>query len=94
MTLELMDYKGERKSFTIGNLDEIAVINVEVISGDEVATVVYKDYRIETLDTSYRVQNHPDGVYELYDFRKELNLLTNERWINRKSTTWFYDEEL
>lgn len=94
MTLELMDWKGRKIPSEIGEFSDIVVIDIAVISGDEVATVIDKNYRVGIFDTAYRCQSHPDGGYRLYDFREDKNLLFDEKWKNRKSTYWFLDEEL
>lgn len=94
MTLELMDWNGQKIPSEIGELSDIAVIDIAVISGDEVATVIDKNYNVEIFDTAYRYQSCLDGEYRLYDFREDENLLFDEKWKNRKSTYWFIDEEL
>lgn len=50
--LILVDYKDNRKEFDIPNFEEVLSIVIEVISGDEVANVLYKNGDIKTFDSS------------------------------------------
>ncbi len=96
MILKLMDYRGKIIEHDIGEKDSIARIDIEILSGDEVATVLYKDYSIANFDSSHtRITGYCDGGYALYDYRKENNLIDNDKWKNRSTTYWYddYDEE-
>lgn len=89
MEIKLLDYEGSPKTFEIGDLDTIARIFIYVISGDELARVVYKDYSICTFDSgTSRFVDFNDGCYLIYDFTKDEkeNLLNDDRWISRKSS--------
>lgn len=86
MKLRLIDYKNRGKEFEIGSIEDIARIIIEVVSGDEIAHVLYKDYTEEFFDSGEkRMYDFQDGQYEVYDFRKsnEKNLLLDRKWLNR-----------
>lgn len=89
MKVKLMDYKGKKTEFEIGNLEDVFVANMEVISGDEVLTVTYKDKTLKVFDSSdNRAMNFFDDSYVVY--MPGLNLLENERWLKRKTS---YDDK-
>lgn len=94
MKLKLFDYKRRVKVFEIGDLESIAKIVIEVITGDEVAWVFYKDFTEDILDScENRMCDCYDGRYVIYDFKKpnEENLLFNQKWLNRYTS---YDFQL
>ena len=71
--LEIMDYKGikHETDIDLDNLDEIDTIFISVVSGDEIATVAYKNGQSVTIDSDHlaknqRCQHDYDGGYILY----------------------------
>lgn len=93
MKLRLLDYKNRVKEFEIGNIEDIARIVIDVVTGDEVAWVFYKDFTEDIFDScECRGCDWHDGRYVIYDFRKsnEENLLFNQKWLNRETS---YDFE-
>ena len=92
MTIELMDYQNKKVTFDIGNIEDIASIFIEVITGDEIATVLYKNYTTKVFDSSCtRNFDFSDYQYLLYDVNTRINLLNDEIFLNRKTS---YDLEL
>ena len=84
MKLKLVDYEGNVMWVKIGNIEDIASIKIKVVTGDEIATVLYKDYTEGRFDTGCcRMADFYDGCYEIYDFRlpRNKNLLYNEEWL-------------
>ena len=83
--LVLFDYNGGEfhTGVDLDNLDDISRIDIDVISGDEVATVTYKDGRKQDFDPSWgsRDIDFFDFGYTLYD----SNRLTNniDSWLKR-----------
>ena len=89
MKLRLMDYAGGSNTFEIGDIEKIARIMITVITGDEIATVIYKDYSIEKFDSSYdRRADFFDDEYDIYDITSGLNLLDDPKFKNRKTSYW------
>ena len=95
MTLKLLDWSGQQAIVDIGELKDIKRIIMTVISGDEKLLVQYKDDRedLEADAGEYKkFVNYFDGRYKVYDEEEEhINLLENERFLNRKTTYWFED---
>jgi hypothetical protein len=84
MKLEIMDYESNRKVVEIGDLETIADIIMQIISGDEVATVFYKDNTVAYFDSSNsRCFDYHDGWYHLYDHEANDNWLFSEDFKNR-----------
>ena len=91
MTIELIDYDGIKVKKRIGKKEDVAVINIEVVSGDEIAIVIYKDYSTKHFDSSdTRMIDFHDDSYNIYDYTKENNLIDNPLWLNRKTS---YDDK-
>ena len=87
--LKIMDYRGEETEtqIDIDNLDDIYVISIEVVSGDEICTVFYTNGNIETYDSScYRTMNFDDKKYEIYNKLKGINIIY--KFIERKDSYW------
>lgn len=85
--LKIMDYSGDLYETTVDldKLDEILHINIDVISGDEIATVIYENGMREVFDSSNdRIQNFYDGSYTLYS--KVININRIVEWNKRKSS--------
>lgn len=60
----LIDYADIQREFLIKDFENVLLINIEVISGDEVATIIYKDYSTIAFDSgSYRLAGFYDGSY-------------------------------
>lgn len=92
MVIELMDYQSKKVTFDIGNIEDIVLIVIRVLSGDEVATVLYRNYTIKTFDSSYeRMADYHDYEYIVYDAINGINLLNDDIFLNREDT---YDLEL
>lgn len=92
MVIELMDYQSKKVTFDIGNIEDIVKIVIEVLTGDEVATVLYRNYNIKKFDSSYeRMTDYYDYEYIVYDAINGINLLNDEIFLNREDT---YDLEL
>ena len=84
MQVEIMNYANKKKTVEIGNLEDILIATIQVISGDEVLTVRYKDGTKKVFDTDVRIQHYFDDEYDVYS--PTVNLLTNKKWLNRKDS--------
>lgn len=62
----LVDYKGTRQSFTIDNFEDVLIVEIRIISGDEIARIIYKDKKVVEFDSSdCRIMGYSDGIYIL-----------------------------
>lgn len=67
--LEIMDYANEKTktNIDINKLEDILRIDIEVITGDEICTVIYKNGEKDKFDSSKnRMANYFDCEYCLY----------------------------
>lgn len=91
--LVLMDYAGRKieTDFDLDeNLDKVLRIDIEVITGDEIATIVFKDGTKKTYDSATdRLANYYDGEYCLFNSEQDINLF--ELFNKREKTYDFYD---
>ena len=89
MVLELIDRDCKHASMDIPELRKIGKIEVWVLDGDEVAYVRLKDMRrgVEIYDSNVdtREVRVVNAIYILYDSKRGINRLNDERWKNRKS---------
>lgn len=90
MIIKLMDWADKETLFDVGDINDIAVMHIKVVTGDEILTVIYKDYSTKTFDSSNcRLMDFFDGEYDIYAADGSVNLLEDERFINRENTFWF-----
>lgn len=86
MRVKILDYKNNETAVNIGNLDEIYLVIMQVITGDEELIVIYNDGSIKHFDSCpERKEDHIDEYYIVY-MPYIRNFLTDENWINRKSS--------
>lgn len=84
--IEIMDWQGTKTTVKV-DMDKVAAINLEVVSGDEILVVVYKNYTIKKFDSSHdRRIDFSDGSYVVFNEAKSVNLLEDDEWLNRKSS--------
>lgn len=89
MTIKLLDWGGRETLADVGDLKDIAVMRIDVVTGDEILTVIYKDYSVEKFDSSHcRTVNFADDDYEIYNIATGLNLLTDDRFMGRTTSYW------
>lgn len=94
MILKLLDYGNREVSFEIGELTTIDSICINVLTGDEVARVRYKDGTLRSFDSSGdRIADYEDISYMLYR-DGEGGLLCDEKWINRKNSYWYENADI
>ena len=87
MKVKLLDWRGESTEVEIGDLDTIDCVVLEVVSGDETLSVLYKNGGQEFFDSSSsRIHSDFDGSYFIYA-DGITNTLTSERFVNR-TTAW------
>lgn len=97
MTINIYDYDNNIKSVNlpIESVDEIKEINVDIITGDETGSIVFKDPKKQTIwfdaFPSSRYVNYNDGSYTVYDpelIAQWINFSPNDR-----VTTFAYSYE-
>lgn len=93
--LKLMNFNDERfdTEIDLDKLNEISKIEIEVITGDEVATITYKTGVVLTIDSAVlanclRSEDFYDGNYILYSDEDGINRL--EEFEKRTHSYWFW----
>ena len=91
--LELMNYEYVRykTDIDLDRLDEIETITISVISGDEIATITYKNGQTISIDADdlaerRRIHDHFEGTYILYS-EGCVNML--EEFEKRETADWW-----
>ena len=84
MKIKLLDYEDKIIVVDVGDIKEIESMYIEVISGDEVLLVVYKDYTIKEFDSSNtRCEDRHEGRYLIYNKQRGINFLKDKDFLNR-----------
>ena len=94
MKIKILDYRSREKEVDVGELKDIRKIAVDVITGDEILYITYKDGSIKRFDSSDdRTRDFYDGNYELYntDIEPEINELDNPEWLNRTNYSYLHE---
>ena len=87
MKIKLLDCKDKISFVDVGDIKEIESMYIEVISGNEVLFVVYKDYTVKEFDSSnIRCEDRHEDRYLIYNEQLGINLLKNEDFLNRKDS--------
>lgn len=87
MKIKLLDYNNQSFEYDIGELSDIIQIDLEIISGDEILQVVYKDNSTAMFDPApERILDFNDGGYILYDKVAGINNLNDKNWLNREDS--------
>ena len=64
----LRDYKDNKKEFIIKDFENVEDIFIDIISGDEVAYICYKD------NTEIEFDSSEDRIMNFYDYQYQLPL--------------------
>ena len=90
----LLDYKGEKHEFNYDIVvEDISLAWIEVISGDEVLTVVDKNQDRFRIDSGRwtRLANYYDGSYDII---KNGKFVVDDKFHTRKDSYWFWNIEV
>lgn len=91
MKITILDYSDRKKEVDVGELKDIRKMTVDVITGDEILHVTYKDGSEKIFDSADdRSRDFYDGNYELYntETEPEINELENPEWLNRTNYSY------
>ena len=95
MKIKILDYESRPKEVDVGELKDIRKMKVNVVSGDEILNVTYKDGSEKIFDSSDddRIIGFFDGDYELYntETEPEINELENPEWISRTNYSYLHE---
>lgn len=87
--IEIMDYNDNKAPVKIENFENVVRLTIEVVSGDEILHVLYKDYTQEEYDSCYmlknfRMQDYYDDEYIIYDITKNIDYI--DSWSKRETS--------
>ena len=83
--LFIMDYEDNKVLIELKDFKNIVRMSIEVLTGDEILHILYRDYHEETYDSrDDRLAAFPDGEYIIYDITKNINDI--EKWSKRKDS--------
>lgn len=91
MKIKILDYRSRAKEVDVGELKDIRKMKVQVVTGDEILIVTYKDGSEKRFDSSDdRTKAFFDGDYELYntETEPEINELENPEWLDRDNYSY------
>lgn len=99
MTIKLLDYEAIPVEVEVGDINDIGRMTIKVLSGDEVLTVIYKDFTSEEFDSCNigRYVSYYDGEYDIYNAATGFSCLNDKAFMDRHdSYSYMYydgDEE-
>lgn len=74
--IRLLDYNDNEKIFVVNYYEEVKILIFEILSGDGVLTLVYKDNKTRVLDSNdSRYIDFHDGIWVLSP--KQIDLINN-----------------
>lgn len=87
--IEIMDYNDNKAPVKIKNFENVVRLTIEVVSGDEILHILYKDYTQEEYDSchmlnNFRMMNFHDDTYIIYDITKNINYI--DSWSKRQTS--------
>ena len=87
--IKIMNYNCNEVPIKIKDFDEVVRLTIEVVSGDEILHILYKNYKEDTYDSCYLLGNYRymdffDNEYVIYDTTKGINKL--DKWKKRKNS--------
>ena len=79
MKIKLLDCEDKISFVDVGDIKEIGSMYIEVLSGDEVLYVIYKDYTVKEFDSSNtRCEDLREGRYLIYNEQLGINFLKDK----------------
>ena len=93
-TIKIMNYQNKKVNVKIKDFENVVRLRIEVVSGDEILHVLYKDYSVQKYDSAYlldigRIMDYHDDLYIIYDITKNIDFIKS--WNKRTNS---YDYEL
>lgn len=89
MKVKLLDYIGRSVIVDVGDIEFIERMVIDVITGDEILTVTYKDGTDEEYDSSdCRNLDFFDDEYEIYNAATGVTEFDNKDFMNRNASYW------
>jgi hypothetical protein len=90
MKIKLLDFADNEVIVDVGDIETIKKMDIAVISGDEILIVSYKDDTEKQFDScDTRIWDFYDGRYTLYSEDEGVNLLDDEKFVNRFTSYWY-----
>ena len=95
MDIKILEYNNDVTVKTIDNFDDVEMMIISVVSGDEILKIVYNDGTVETVDPgrTNRYIDYDDHLYVIYDSNESENLIDYPGFVNRTSSYWLKDED-
>lgn len=84
MKVTIYNWRGNAKEFEVGNLKDIKVMIVHIVTGDEILLILYKNGDKKDFDSdefNTRMEDYSDGFYPLYDPDDNVNFLGDEKFL-------------
>lgn len=89
MLIDILDYKNRKTEIDVGDLEKIGRMWIEVVTGDEILHVVYKDYMEDEFESNYdRTRDCPDGNFEIYNSITGNNVLNDKKFLERTNYSY------
>ena len=91
--LNIIDFRNRKKKITINNFENVLIIKIDVVTGDEILTVVYKNGKKIKFDSSSdRMLDFFDYTYYILDKSNDFDII--KKWVERETSYDFENEGL
>lgn len=85
MIITIKDYLNRTMECGVGNLEDINMMTVHVVSGDELLKVLYKNGSVKSFDScDVRTTDYYDGDYVIYNCKNSTHLINSSKWLARE----------
>lgn len=94
MDVKILEYHGDITVKTIDNFNDVEMMIMSVVNGDEVLDITYNDGTAETVDPgrTNRYADYVEYIYVIYDSDESENLIDYPGFIDRTSAYWLEHE--
>ena len=94
MDVKILEYHGDITVKTIDNFNDVEMMIMSVVNGDEVLDITYNDGTAETVGPgrTNRYADYVEYIYVIYDSDESENLIDYPGFIDRTSAYWLEHE--
>lgn len=93
MDIKVFKHNGSFIVKNIDNFDDVKMMFIFLVYGDEVLNVIYNNGTVDAIYPSIETQfmSLTDHSYTIYDATKSSNLIDNPVFMNRTKSYWIFD---
>lgn len=97
--IKLLNYKNDSQEVEIDDFENVSLILLKVVTGDELLEVIYEGGKVKKIDPweFTRMADYPDYEYDIFDRHFGYDdlvdgMIFEDEWINRADSYEFEDK--